>query len=442
MRVWQAGLLAVAVSVPLCAQQAPALANNRPPDPASTARPGDPLPRARPEDVGMSSTRLAVIGQVLNADIAAGRIPGAVLAIARKGKLVYFEAFGYRDKVAGVPMTTDTIFNLASMTKPLTTVAALTLLEQGRLSIDDPLSKYFPQFANMRVALLNPTGDTILDRVPAKRQITLQDLMRHTSGLTYGNRGVTAVHKLFPSSSSSTAVTMTGEQLVDTLAGLPLLHQPGAVWDYGFGLDLMGLVVEAIEKRSLSELLQQRVFGPLGMESSGFIIPSSQAGRYAKALPTDPVTGQPQTLEPNLTKPLKLECGGGCAHSTAGDYMRFALMLLNKGTYGGTRVLGRKTVEYMVSNQLGPDVQNLIANADPTRADYGFGLGVAVRTTPGIAPMLGSVGDFNWPGASGTNWWADPKEELAVVFMAHSPGAIRVHYRQVINALVEQAIVD
>jgi CubicO group peptidase (beta-lactamase class C family) len=184
MRFWQAGLLAIAVSVPLYARQAPALANQRPPGAAPTARPGDPLPRARPEDVGMSSARLAVIGQVLNADIAAGRMPGAVLAIARKGKLVYFEAFGYRDKVAGLPMTTDTIFNIASMTKPLTTVAALTLLEQGRLSIADPLSKYFPQFANMRVALLNPTGETILDRVPAKRPITLQDLMRHTSGLT------------------------------------------------------------------------------------------------------------------------------------------------------------------------------------------------------------------------------------------------------------------
>lgn len=441
MRFWQAGLLAVALGVPLAAQQAPAPANNRPPPRANAARPGDPLPRARPEDVGMSSDRLAVIGKVLNADIAAGRLPGAVLAIVRKGKLVYFEAFGYRDKAARIPMTTDTIFNIASMTKPLTTVAALTLLEQGRLSIDDPLSKYLPQFANMRVALLNPTGDAILDTVPAKRPITLQDLMRHTSGVIYGNRGVTAVHKLYPQSTPAVSA-MTGVELADTFSRLPLLHQPGAVWDYGFGLDLAGLVVETIEKRSLGEYLQERVFTPLGMASSGFVIPPGQVSRYAKALPTDPVTGQPQSLVPDLSKPLKLECGGGCAHSTAGDYMRFALMLLNKGTYGGARVLGRKTVEYMVSNQLGPEVKNLIANADPTRADYGFGLGVAVRTTPGIATMMGSVGDFNWPGSSGTNWWADPKEDLAVVFMAHTPGAMRWHYRQVINAMVEQAIVD
>ena len=161
------------------------------------------------------------------------------------------------------------------------------------------------------------------------------------------------------------------------------------------------------------------------MVDTCFVSPSSQWMRYAKALPHAPETGQPQTLDPDLTQPLKFECGGGCAHSTASDYMRFALMLLNKGQYGGTRILGRKTVEYMLSNQLGPDVMNLIGNADPTRADYGFGLGLAVRPTPGIARTMGSVGDFSWPGASGTHWWADPQEERVVAFMAHSPGHIR-----------------
>ena len=388
----------------------------------------------------MSSERLAAIGNVLKADIAAGRLPGAVVAIARRGKLVYFEAFGYRDKAAGVPMTTDTIFNIASMTKPLTAVAALTLYEQGKLLIDDPLAKYFPQFSDMRVAVLNPTGDAIVDKVPANRKITIQDLMRHTSGLIYGSRGVTAVHKMYPGGSGSSA--MTAAEFVDKLSGLPLLYQPGTVWDYGFGLDLTGLVVESIEKQSLGQYLQKHVFEPLGMRSTGFVIPPNQIQRYAKALPTDPDTGQPQSAGQDLTKPLKFECGGGCAHSTAGDYMRFALMLLNKGKYGDARVLGRKTVEYMLSNQLGPEVKNLIGNADPTRADYGFGLGLAVRTTPGVVRLMGSVGDFSWPGASGTNWWADPQEDLAVVFMAHSPGTIRWHYRQVINALVEQAIVD
>lgn len=441
MRLWLAVALTCVLAAPLSAQNTVGAVRSQVPKSAAGTPSADPLPRARPEDVGMSSARLSAIRKVLEADVAADKLPGAVLAIARHGKLAYFEAFGYRDKAAGVRMTTDTIFNIASMTKPLTAVATLSLMEQGKLSMDDPLSKYFPQFAEMRVAELSEKGDAILGRVPARKKITVQDLLRHTSGIVYGNRGVTAVHKIYPAS-STTVSAMTGTELVSALSGLPLLHQPGAVWDYGFGLDLAGLVVESIDKRSLSESLQSLVFGPLGMRSSGFVIPPSQANRYAKALPIDPETGRPQTLEPNLLQPLKLECGGGCAHSTAADYMRFALMLLNKGQYGGARVLGRKTVEYMTSNQLGPEVRNLIGNADPTRADYGFGLGVAVRTTPGIARTLGSVGDFSWPGASGTNWWVDPQEDLVVVFMAHTPGAMRWHYREVINALVEQAIVD
>lgn len=177
------------------------------------------------------------------------------------------------------------------------------------------------------------------------------------------------------------------------------------------------------------------------MNDTTFLIPASKADRYAKPLPVDPATGKPQSL-PALTQPLKFECGGGCAASTAGDYMRFALMLLNKGKYGDARVLSRKTVEYMLSNQIGPDVRNLIGNADPTRADYGFGLGLAVQTTPGVVRMAGSAGLFSWPGASGTNWWADPREDLVVVFMAQTPGPIRWHYRQVIDAMVYGAIVD
>jgi len=433
---WSVALIAGVLCVPLHAQQTrtPAAVVGA----GVAARPGDPLPRARPEDVGMSSERLAAIGKALNADIAAGRIPGAVVAIARKGKLVYFEAFGDRDKAAGARMTTDTVFSIASMTKPLTAVAALTLYERGTLLMDDPLSKYFPQFADMRVAVMDPQGTAILNTVAANRKITIQDLLRHTSGIVYGNRGATAVHKLY----SPVGTNMSGLEFVAQLAKLPLLWQPGTVWDYGYGLDLAGLIVESIEQKRLGQYLDEQLFKPLGMVDTGFALPANRAARYAKALPNDPDTGQPQAVGENLTRPLPLDCGGGCAHSTAGDYMRFALMLLNKGQYGQTRILGRKTVEYMLSNQLGAEVRNLIGNADPTRADYGFGLGLAVRTTPGIVRMSGSVGEFSWPGASGTNWWADPKEDMVVVFMAHSPGPIRWHYRQAIAALVEQAIVD
>jgi CubicO group peptidase (beta-lactamase class C family) len=409
---------------------------------AAAAPNGDPLPRAKPEEVGLSSERLNELAKRLNSDIEAGRIPGAVVMIARKGKLAYYETFGFRDKATGAKMTKDTIFNIASMTKPLAALAALQLHERGQLLIDDPLSKHFPKFAGSKVAELDPTGETITATVAAKREITLRDLMMHTSGLIYGGRGNTAVHKLYPASSSSSGASMTAAEFMDKLAAAPLLHQPGAVWDYGFGLDVLGLVVEKVSGQTLGQYLQNNVFKPLGMTDTLFNIPADKADRYAKALPNDPETGRPQSVTPNLTLPLKFECGGGCLASTAPDYMRFALALLNKGAYGETRILGRKTAEYMLMNQMGPEVKNLIASTDISRADYGFGLGLAVRTDAARGRMMGSAGDFNWPGASGTNWWADPKEELAVVFMAHSPGPIRWHYRQVINALVYQAIVD
>jgi CubicO group peptidase (beta-lactamase class C family) len=425
MRPLSAVILAAAMCATACAQT------------AST----DPLPRAKPEDVGMSSERLADVGKTLNADIARCQMPGAVLAVARHGKLVYFEAFGWRDKAANAPMTTGAIFNIASMTKPMVAVAALQLYEQGRLTMDDPLAKYFPKFAGMQVAVLDAGKETIVNQVPSARGITIQDLFRHTSGLSYGGRGTTAVHKLYPEGSAAAAQKYTGAEFLDQLAAAPLHFQPGTVWDYGFGLDVLGLVVEQLSEETLGAYLQDNVWKPLGMNDTTFLIPAGKADRYAKPLPADPVTGKPQSL-PALTEPAKFECGGGCAASTAGDYMRFALMLLNKGKYGDTRILSRKTVEYMLSNQIGPDVKNLVGNADPTRADYGFGLGLAVQTTPGIVRMAGSVGLFGWPGASGTNWWADPKEDLVVVFMAQTPGTIRWHYRQVIDAMVYRAIVD
>ncbi len=410
---------------------------------ASSAFAADPLPKAKPESVGMSSERLARIGDALDSDIARGRLPGAVIAVARRGKLVYYQAFGYLDKEARTKMTTDAIFSIASMTKPLVAVGALELYEHGLLQIDDPISAYLPEFGKMQVAVLknNDAGEPAFDTVPAARAITVQDLMRHTSGIIYGGRGTTPVHKLYPAASSSAGMSMTGKEFVDKLASLPLLHQPGSTWDYGFGLDLMGIIVERISGQTLGQYLEAHLFKPLGMNDTAFAVPPEKAKRYAKAFAKDPDTDQPQFVL-DLTKPLKFECGGGCAASTAADYLRFAQMLLQGGKLGGKRVLGRKTVEYMLANQLAPGTVNLIANADPTRADMGFGLGVSVQMTPGIVRTSGSVGTFSWPGAFGTNWWADPKEQLVVVFMAHTPGPIRWHYRYLIDALVNQAIVD
>ena len=402
---------------------------------------GGVLPRAAPEDVGLSQTRLARIAAMLYGDVARGQLPGAVVAIVRRGKLVAHDAYGHRDKGAGVPMTTDCIFNIASMTKPMTAVAALMLVEEGRLQLDEPLWKYFPKIGANGVAIVDETGAVVRTDHPT-RGIVMLDLMRHTCGLPYGSSGATVVHRRYPHGSSAAAAAMNGSEFLDRLGSAPLLHHPGTVWDYGFGLDVLGLIVESLSEQALGQYLEEQVWKPLGMVDTHFVIPADKVARYAKALPVDPETGQPQSLR-SLTEPTKFACGGGCTASTASDYMRFALMLANKGTYDGHRILARKTVEYMTSNQLAPDVQNRIGiTGDPTRADYGFGLGVAVRTTPGIARMMGSVRDFSWPGASGTNWWVDPREELVVVWMAHSPGSIRWKYRQMINALVYQSILD
>jgi CubicO group peptidase (beta-lactamase class C family) len=407
----------------------------------SAAFAADPLPRAKPEDVGLSSERLARISAVLKADIEAGRIPGAVIAIARHGKLVALDAYGWRDKAGGVPMTSDTIFNIASMTKPMTAVGGLMLYEQGKLLIDDPLGKYFPKFANMRVAV-SESGEPTVDTVPTNRPITIQDLMRHTSGIIYGGRGNTIVHKQYPAGSSAAATKLDGAEFMDKLASLPLLYQPATVWDYGFGLDVLGLTIEKISGQPLGQYLEANLFKPLGMTDTVFAISGDRAARYAKPLPVDPDTGKPQSRSPELTQPLKFECGGGCAASTASDYLRFALMLMNGGRAGEARLLGPRTVAYMLSDQLGANIKNLVGNADPTRADYGFGLGLAVRTTPGVVRMMGSVGQFSWPGAAGTDWWVDPKEELAVVYLSAAPGPLRWHYRQKINAMVYQAIIE
>jgi CubicO group peptidase (beta-lactamase class C family) len=409
---------------------------------STTAFAQDPLPRAKPEEAGFSSERLSRIGTTIKADVEAGRIPGAVIAIARHGKLVMFDAYGYRDKAANEPMTTDTVFNIASMTKPMTAVGALMLYEQGKLLINDPLSKYFPKFADMRVAARDANGEPAAETVPAKNQITIQDLMRHTSGIIYGGRGNTLVHKMYPAGSGDGARDYDGAAFMDKLASLPLLYQPATVWDYGFGLDVLGLTIEKITGQSLGQYLQANLFSPLGMTDTGFFISADKAARYAKPLPADPDSGKPQARSPELTQALKFECGGGCAASTASDYLRFATMLMNGGRFGEARLLGPRTVSYMLSDQLGPGIKNLVGNADPTRADYGFGLGLAVRTTPGIVKMMGSVGQFSWPGASGTDWWVDPREELVVVYLSAAPGPIRWHYRQKINALVYQAMIE
>lgn len=407
-----------------------------------SAAAADPLPRAEPESVGMSSERLARISRTINALVENGRLPGMVVAIARKGKLVYYEAFGWRDKEFGAPMTTDTIFSIASMTKPLVSAGTMLLYEEGRILISDPVGRYIPRLGKMQVAVVKTGADgrQVIGRVPATRQMTIRDLLRHTSGLTYGRSSGTLVQKLYPRASVRIATTMTAEEFIDKLGTLPLAHQPGTVWEYGVSTDVLGIVLEKVSGQTLGTFLEERIWKPLGMSDTGFAVPVQKASRYAKMLPQDPDTGERQRMVLDSSKPTRFECGGSCAVSTVGDYLRFVQMLLNGGRLGDVRILGRKTVEYMTSDHLGPEIHNHIASVDPGAEGYGFGLGVAVRRETGIAGVIGSRGEYGWGGAYGTYFWADPKEELAVVYMSHAHGPARMHYRQLMKALVLQAI--
>ena len=396
----------------------------------------DPLPRATPQSLGFSPERLARIASTLNADIARGQLPGAVIAIARRGKLAYYEAFGHLDGAGTRPMPRDAIFPIASMTKPLTGVTLLTLLEEGRVALTDPVERFLPSLANRRVAVDGNPETT----VPALRPITLTDLARHTSGIPYGARGNTATHRLWPASSGSSARDYNATSFIEKISTLPLLSQPGTNWEYSLSIDVLGLVVEKLTEQRLGAAMEQRILRPLGMRDTGFLVPEAQRGRYATPLPQDPATHRPQSVEVGLSQP-GYDCGGGCGVSTAADYIRFAQMLLNGGTLEGHRILSRKTVEEMTRDHMHPGIANNLTNTEGNMVNWGFGLTVAVRREGGSG-LLGSPGMFSWNGAYGTAMWVDPKEQLAVVFMASTPGLLRQYYRRVINALVYGAMAD
>jgi len=408
---------------------------------AAVAASAADLPTATPEEVGLSSSRLARITETLRADVEAGRIPGAVVIVARKGRIAYAEAVGFRDKAAGSRMTMDSIFRIASMTKPMVSVATMMLYEDGRLFVSDPISKYIPALGKMQVGVerIDPmTGKSVLALVKAAREMTVQDLLRHTSGLTYGNRGTTLIHQAYPTSSSAASREITSEEFIARLGKAPLLFQPGTKWEYSFSSDVLGRVVEVVSGKSLGVFLAERIFQPLAMSDTAFWVPAAKRERLAQPLATDPDTGKPVSV-PDVTVAPKFECGGGCAVATASDYVRFAQMMLNRGSLDGTRLLGRKTVEYMTSDHLG----TITGAGDYLPGPgYGFGLGFAVRRETGLANLTGTSGDYNWGGAYGTAFWVDPKEQLVVVSMTQAPGAIRVHYRQLLKSFVLQAISD
>jgi CubicO group peptidase (beta-lactamase class C family) len=396
--------------------------------------------RCEPAAVGLAAGRLARIREALERDVKAGLLPGAVVAIARRGRIAYLEAVGQRDAATGQPMWADAVFSIASMTKPMTSVAIMVLAEEGRLLLGDPVSKFLPPLANMKVAK-SPGADT-LETIAAEREMTVQDLLRHTSGLTYENRGTTAVHRAYPGSSVSAAVRLGRDQFLETIGRVPLLYQPGTAWEYGFSTDILGHIVEAVSGQTLGAFLKARLWDPLGMADTAFTLSRNAEARYARALPKCPLTGQAQTVHHATGQAMQWESGGGGAVSTAADYLRFVEMLRAGGTLSGTRILGRKTVELMRADHLGPEIQNRITTMDPAFNGYGFGLGFAVRRAAGISAAYGSAGDYYWSGVYGTYFWIDPSEELSVVFMAAAPGQLRLRYRQLMRALVLQAIAD
>lgn len=386
---------------------------------------------------GFSQEGLKRIDAFFADEIANNRMPGAVLAVAKNGKLSIYKSYGYLDKASNKPMTKDAIFNLASMTKVMASVGALTFYEEGIMPLLAPISNWLPQFKDMKVGQVDAEGK--LNLIPAKNQITVQDLMRHTNGLTYGGRGATPVHKMYPSGSAVAALQLSDQEFIDKLASAPLLYEPGTAWDYGFGIDVLGIIQEKIAGRPLGAVMQERIWNKVGMPDTTFDLAEKDRPRLAQPLPVDPISGKPQKVD-ILTKKVKFDCGGSCAYSTAGDYIRFGQMLLNGGSLDGKRVLGPQTVAFMTSNHLNKDIRNNVALTEPGRVGYGFGLGVAVRMERGLSAINGNVGDYSWNGAYGTVFWADPKEQMVVVMMGVAPGDIRKIHREQLNSVIYGAL--
>lgn len=398
------------------------------------------LSEAQPSAVGLSPDRLKRIDAALEREVSSGNIPGAVVGILRGGKLAYLTSVGFRDVASRAPLTTDALFSIASMTKPMTSVAIMMLLEEGRLLLADPVSKHLPELKNLEVAASLET-DRVTTRAAA-REMTVQDLLRHTSGLSYSDRGASAAHKLHPGGSVKTMITRSKADTLAQLAHAPLLFDPGSSWEYGFSTDVLGFIVESISGKSLGTFLKERLWDPLGMVDTGFHLAADKAARYALALPLDPLTGGKQYIHHAHPHEPKWESGGGGGLSTVRDYLRFAEMLRAMGQFGGKQLLSRKTVQYMTSDHLPSGFGGRIADTmDPASAGYGFGLGFAVRHADGLSAMMGSAGDYYWSGVYGTYFWVDPEEDLAAVFMAAAPGLMRLRYRQMTRALVYQALI-
>jgi len=398
------------------------------------------VPRGNPEDLGLSAERLTRIDDVVKRAMAEETISGAVTLVARRGRIAHFEAHGVMDIESGTPMQTDTIFPIASMTKPVTGVAVLMLVEQGLVRLSDPVSKFIPEFAEPRTAVWRGDGPSRRGEIvpepytiPATRDVTIQDLLTHTSGLGSGGAGTRGTQRVAPRDSSGTLA-----EWVRKLGDAPLDFHPGSHWAYSglAGIDTLGRVVEVVSGVTFDEFLRQRIFEPLGMHDTA-LIPAPKNSARVVTLYRRSEDGLRRIEVPTWVSTTTLFSGGGGLWSTAEDYLQFAQMLLNKGELAGVRLLGSRTVERMASNHVG----DLYAQAGTTggRPGLGFGLTVRVVADSVLAGDAQSSGSFGWSGAFGTTFWVDPKESLTAILMVQTPGgSLRADF----STAVMQAVID
>jgi CubicO group peptidase (beta-lactamase class C family) len=392
---------------------------------AAPAQAGDGEPVTRT----FSRAKLERAGDYLRNEIATGKIPGAILLIQQHGRPVYFESFGVRDVATKLPMMPDTIFRLYSMSKPITSVAAMMLVEDGKLALGDPVAKTIPAFADVQVGV---------EQNALNRPITIEDLLRHTSGLTYGFTGTDPVRRLYAQSNLFEG-DFDNAAFVERLSKLPLVEQPGTLWDYGHSTDVLGRVIEVISGQSLFQFEKQRLLDPLGMTDTAFVVTdAAKRRRIAEPMPDDRATGPViGTYDPLVVR--RWEGGGAGMSGTITDYARFAQMLLNGGALDGRRYLKPETVALMTSDHIGPETgiaRDATYWPGPTS---GFGLGFAVRTTP---PTEGwPLGEYRWDGVGGTFFFIDPKDDMFAILMVQTPsqrGRIQLELKTLIYAALEK----
>lgn len=395
------------------------------------------LARAIPGELGFSPERTQRLLDVLQAEIDRQRLPGAVVAVARHGRLVLLESLGLQDPASGTPMAVDSIFRIYSMTKPIVSVAVMMLVEQGRVLLGDAVSRYLPEFAAQQVAVPDGQGGYALR--PAASAATVQDLLRHTAGLSYEFLGDGPVQRQYAAARIGSRERSNAD-FSRTLAALPLMFEPGRMWEYSRATDVLGRLVEVVSGQTLGDFLRAQILGPLGMHDTAFAVPPAQHGRIAEPFAHDPDGGTPMRLI-DIRREAALESGGGGLAGTAMDYARFLQFLLNKGELDGVRLLGPRTVEFMTSDHLGGIPIHGGAASTLLPPGHGFGLGFAVRTAAGLAPVPGSVGMYYWGGIAGTTFFVDPAEELFALMMIQAPNQ-RDHYRPLFRSLVYAALID